>query len=285
MARPLRIELSGGLYHVTTRGDRREDIYFSDVDRDAWLELLGQVCERFNWHSHAYCLMSNHYHVVVETPEGNLAQGMRQLNGVYTQYVNRTYKRVGHVFQGRYKSILVEKDCYLLELARYVVLNPLRAGMVKEVGEWPWSSYLAMTGAAPAQRWLETDWLLGQFDSQHQRAQAMYMDFVRAGVGLPSIWDALQRQIYLGSEGFVARMQSTISTGQSLDEIPRMQRRPIAKPLTNYLADYAHDPQLGMAMAYLAGDYAMKQVADAFGVHYTTVSRAVKAYEAKKMVM
>lgn len=285
MARPLRIELSGGLYHVTARGDRREDIYFSDVDRDAWLELLGQVCERFNWRCHAYCLMSNHYHVVVETPEGNLAQGMRQINGVYTQYVNRTYKRVGHVFQGRYKSILVEKDSYLLELARYVVLNPLRAGMVKEVGEWPWSSYLAMTGAAPAQRWLETDWLLGQFDSQHQRAQAMYMDFVRAGVGLPSIWDSLQRQIYLGSEGFVARMQSTISTEQSLDEIPRMQRRPIAKPLTDYLADYAHDPQLGMAMAYLTGDYAMKQVADAFGVHYTTVSRAVKAYEAKKMVM
>lgn len=282
MARPLRIELSGGLYHVTARGDRREDIYFSDADPQAWLELLGQVCDRFNWRCHAYCLMSNHYHVVVETPEGNLAQGMRQLNGVYTQYVNRTYKRVGHVFQGRYKSILVEKDSYLLELARYVVLNPLRAGMVKEVGEWPWSSYSAMIGTAPTPRWLETDWLLGQFNPQRRRAQAMYVDFVRAGVDLPSIWDALQRQIYLGSEAFVARMQSTISTEQSLDEIPRMQRRPIAKPLTDYLTKYADKPQLGMAMAYLAGDYAMKQIADAFGVHYTTVSRAVKAYETKK---
>lgn len=117
MARPLRIELSGGLHHITSRGDRREDIYFSDIDREAWLALLGQVCARFNGVCQAYCLMSNHYHLVIETPEGNLARGMRQLNGVYTQMVNRTHGRVGHVFQGRYQAILVEKDSYLLALA------------------------------------------------------------------------------------------------------------------------------------------------------------------------
>ncbi|MEI6336557.1 MAG: transposase, partial [Methylococcaceae bacterium] len=131
MTRPLRIELSGGIYHVTSRGNRQDDIYFSDDDRKVWLNLLGQVCQRFNWYIHAYCQMTNHFHIVVETPEGNLAQGMRQLNGVYTQYINRTHGSVGHLFQGRYKAILVEKDNYLLELARYVVLNPLRAGMVK----------------------------------------------------------------------------------------------------------------------------------------------------------
>jgi REP element-mobilizing transposase RayT len=109
MARPLRIELSGGLYHVTSRGDGRDDIYFFDADRRAWLELFGRVCERFNWVCHAYCQMTNHYHLVVETPEANLAQGMRQLNGVYTQYVNRAHGRFGHVFQGRYKAIRVEK--------------------------------------------------------------------------------------------------------------------------------------------------------------------------------
>ena len=97
MSRPLRIELAGGLYHVTSRGDRREDIFYSDADRQVWLEILGQVCVRFNWVCHAWCQMSNHYHIVVETIEGNLSQGMRQLNGVYTQYINRTYKRVGHV--------------------------------------------------------------------------------------------------------------------------------------------------------------------------------------------
>lgn len=281
MARPLRIELSGGLYHVTSRGDRREDIYFSDADREAWLELFDQVCARFNWICHAYCLMTNHYHLVVETPEGNLAQGMRQLNGVYTQTVNRTHGRVGHVFQGRYKAVLVEKDSYLLELARYVVLNPVRAGMVNDVGDWPWSSYPAMIGQAPSPAWLQTDWILGQFGQQRNRAQAAYMDFVQAGVGLPSVWDNLQGQIYLGSEAFIARMQSSLSTAQPLDEIPRMQRRPLARPLMQYRSEYADDPPTGMALAYLTGDYAMKAIADAFGVHYTTVSRAVKAYESK----
>ncbi|MBF0134472.1 MAG: transposase [Magnetococcales bacterium] len=163
MARPLRIELSGGLYHVTSRGDRREDIYFSEDDRHTWLEVFGQVCERFNWACHAYCQMTNHYHIVVETPEGNLSQGMRQLNGVYTQSINRTYGRVGHVFQGRFKGILVEKDAYLLDLSRYVVLNPVRAGMVANSRDWPWSSHRAMLGEEAVPKWLETDWVLGQF--------------------------------------------------------------------------------------------------------------------------
>ncbi len=278
MARPLRIELSGGLYHVTARGDRREDIYFNTADRQAWLTLLGQVCERFNWMCHAYCLMTNHYHLVVETPEGNLAQGMRQINGVYTQYVNRTHRRVGHVFQGRYQAILVEKDSYLLELARYVVLNPVRAHTVKDTAEWPWSSYRAMIGQASSPPWLNTDWILGQFGSEWQQAITRYIDFVRAGVGLPTLWEKLQNQIYLGSEQFVQRMQREIESLQALQEVPRAQRRPVAKPLDHYVR-HASDPFLGMALAYLSGDYTMKAIADHFGVHYTTVSRAVKAYE------
>ncbi|WP_434111552.1 transposase [Methylocaldum sp. GT1TLB] len=228
MARPLRIELSGGLHHITSRGDRREDIYFSDIDREAWLALLGQVCARFNGVCHAYCLMSNHDHLVIETPEGSLARGMRQLNGVYTQMVNRTHGRVGHVFQGRYQAILVEKDSYLLALARYVVLNPVRAGIVGDVGDWPWSSYAAMVGLAPSPAWLQTHWLLGQFGRQRKRAIAGHIDFVRAGVGLPSIWDHLQGQIYLGSPESIERMQSGLAPDQPLDEIPRMQRRPLA---------------------------------------------------------
>ena len=131
MSRPLRLEIAGGLYHVTSRGDRREDIYHDDTDRLTWLAILAQTCERFNWQIHAWCQMNNHYHLIVETVEGNLSAGMRQLNGVYTQTVNRRHHRSGHVFQGRYKGILVERDSYLLELSRYVVLNPVRAGMVK----------------------------------------------------------------------------------------------------------------------------------------------------------
>ena len=118
MARPLRIKLAGALYHVTSRGDRREDIFIDDSDRRQWLEILKSVCECFNWVCHAYCLMDNHYNIVVEIVEGILSKGMRQLNGVYTQLFNRTHKRVCHVYQGRYKASLADKDHYLLELSR-----------------------------------------------------------------------------------------------------------------------------------------------------------------------
>jgi putative transposase len=187
MARPLRIELAGGLYHITSRGDRREDIYLDDGDRFLWLDILAQTCRRFNWVCHAWCQMTNHYHLVMETVEGNLSEGMRHFNGVYTQAVNRKHRRVGHVFQGRYKAILVEKDSYLLELSRYVVLNPVRARMVSEPGDWPWSSYRSMTGQADSPEWLQTDALLAQFGKQRDDAVLRYIDFVRAGVGLPSI--------------------------------------------------------------------------------------------------
>ncbi|MEF8793266.1 MAG: transposase [Thiohalorhabdus sp.] len=140
MARPIPIEFSGALYHVTARGDRREAIYEDDDDREAFLETLGQVVADFNWLCHAYGLMTNDYPLVIETPDANLSKGMRQLNGVFTQYSNRRHGRTGHLFQGRYKAILVDGDSYLLELARYVVLNPVRAGMVRNPGDWPWSN-------------------------------------------------------------------------------------------------------------------------------------------------
>jgi len=283
MARPLRLELPGGLYHVSARGDGREDIYSGKADREAWLALFGRVCARFNWVCHAYCQMTNHYHLVIETPEGNLSQGMRQLNGVYTQYINRTHQRVGHVFQGRYQAILVEQDPYLLELARYVVLNPVRARMVKEAGNWPWSSYRAMTGEAPAPQWLQTDWILGQFAAQRARAIAKYREFVRAGVGGPRLWEGnLRNQIYLGSEAFVGRMQKRIEPAKNLQEIPRAQRRAPGKPLTDYARGHKSDPHRAMALAYLSGDYSMQAIARHFGVHYATVSRAVRNHEQRE---
>jgi len=281
MARPLKIELAGDLYHVTSRGDRQEDIYLDDRDRRQWLILLGQVCEQFNWNCQAYCQMSNHYHLVIETVEGNLSQGMRQLNGVYTQYFNRRHRRAGHVYQGRYKGILIERDSYLLELSRYVILNPVRAGMVKHAGAWPWSSYRAMIGQTNAPPWLQTDWLLGQFSKQRKRAIDKYKDFVREGIGLPGIWSELNQQIYLGSEVFIKTMQKTISKQDDLSEIPRAQRRPLVQPLNDYRTAYA-GPKEGMARAYLTGDYTMKEIAGALDVHYATVSRAVKWLEPQK---
>lgn len=277
MARPLRIEFPGGLYHVTSRGDRRENIYLDDADRINWLTLFAHVCKRFNWVCHAYCLMDNHYHIVVETVEGNLSRGMRQLNGVYTQTFNRSHNRIGHVYQGRYKAILVEKDSYLLELSRYVVLNPVRAGIVKNIDQWTWSSYPVMTGESSCPEWLQTDWLLGQFGKQRKRAIAAYMDFVRAGVGLPSIWENLCGQIYLGKEAFVKEMRQHVQSDLNISEIPRAQRRAQARPLSYYST--FGDRNEGIAAAYQTGDYTMKAIADEFGVHYATVSRIVKKVE------
>ena len=160
MARPIRLEFAGALYHVTSRGDRREAIYEDDADRERFLAVLADVVRDFNWVCHAYCLMSNHYHLLIETPDANLSKGMRQLNGVYTQASNRRHGREGHLFQGRFKAILVDADSYLLEVARYVVLNPVRARMVRDPAKWPWSSYRAMIGAVEAPDWLATDGLL-----------------------------------------------------------------------------------------------------------------------------
>ncbi|TAL85647.1 MAG: hypothetical protein EPN74_07300 [Rhodanobacter sp.] len=137
MARPVRLEFGGALYHVTARGDRREAIYEDEVDRERFLDVLGQVVGQFNWCCHAYCLMSNHYHLVIATPDGNLSKGMRQLNGLFTQWSNRRHRRTGHLFQGRYKALLVDVDSYLLELTGYVVLNPVRAHMVRVSGVRP----------------------------------------------------------------------------------------------------------------------------------------------------
>jgi putative transposase len=281
MSRPLRIEYAGAIYHITSRGDRREAIYLDDGDRQMWLDVLAQVCTRFNWRCYAWCMMDNHYHFIAETIEGNLSQGMRQLNGVYTQKVNRKHDRVGHVFQGRYKAVLVERNSYLMELSRYVVLNPVRAHMVNEVDEWPWSSYATMTGAQTPPAWLETDWLLGQFGKSRPMAINAYKDFVREGAGLPPIWGNLTQQMYLGSDGFVDEMQKKFnasSTHVDIQEVPRMQRCPAAMPLGWHEAQHEQRDS-GMVSAYRSGDYTMKEIADWFGVHYATVSRAVRKAE------
>ena len=278
MARPLRIEYAGALYHVTSRGDRREDIYLDDEDRQAWLEVISQVCERFNWRCHAWCLMDNHYHLVIETVEGNLSKGMRQLNGVYTQKCNRRYQLSGHLFQGRYKAILIDRESYLLEVCRYVVLNPVRAGMVKQAEEWRWSSYSAMIGRSPTPVWLEVDWLLASFGQRRPAAVKRYIEFIRAGAGLPSLWQGLLHPHYLGDQEFIDKLGELYSTeiDTNIKEVPRMQRRPLAQTLDYYSSHYTN-PKQGMVEAYSSGDYSMKQIADWFGVHYSTVSRAVNA--------
>ena len=216
MARPIRIEFSGALYHVTSRGDRREAIYEDDADRERFLTVFAEVVRDFNWVCHAYCLMSNHYHLLIETPDANLSKGMRQLNGVYTQASNRRHGRVGHLFQGRFKAILVDADTYLLEVARYVVLNPVRARMVRDPAKWPWSSYRAMIGDVESPDWLATDGLLAAFAKRRSDARRRYQQFVAEGKGVDSIWQNLTGQVFLGDDAFVA---SSLRHARASDDV------------------------------------------------------------------
>lgn len=203
MARPLRIEYAGALYHVTSRGDNKAEIYLDDSDRLQFLETMEAVCERFNWVLHSYCLMDNHYHLLIETPESNLSEGMRQLNGVYTQRFNRKHERVGHVFQGRFKSVIVQKESYLLELARYIVLNPVRARMVRSAKNWPWSSYLTTIDVVALQGGVNPNWILAGFAKRKTTAIDRFTLFVADGKGQPFPWESLRNQVFLESEDFV----------------------------------------------------------------------------------
>ena len=235
MSRPLRIEFSGALYHLTARGNARQDVFHDDEDRDGFLRLLGREIQQQHWRCYAYCLMSNHYHLLIETPEGRLVSGMRRLNGTYTQRFNRRHGRVGHLFQGRYKSIVVDADSYQLELCRYIVLNPVRAGMVREAGDWPWSSYRATVGQAAAPVWLAVDWLLGQFGGDEQRARTVYRRFVAAGTAAQSPWHALRGQMWLGSDSFRERMRELIKD-KPLAGVPREQAQP-ARPTAEQIIE------------------------------------------------
>jgi putative transposase len=281
MSRPLRIEWPGALYHVTARGDRREPIVEDDIDRECWVALLSETCDRFVWQVHAWCLMGNHYHLLLQTPRANLSQGMRHLNGVWSQRFNRRYGRVGHVFQGRFKAIFVEQQSYLLELARYIVLNPVRAGIVPLPEQWSWSSYRD-TMAAPQSNathaGLQSAWLLSQFSPRRSQAVARYIDFVRAGIGLPSVWDELKAQTFLGSNAFVAEVQARMADDSLLHDVPRLQKRPPKAPLAQWVnTQWPVDEAI--ARAFTSGHYRLREVADHFGVSPAKVSRTARAWQ------
>ena len=275
MSRPIRIEFPDALYHVTARGDRREDIFEDDPDRLMFLMTLEQVINQFNWTCYAWCLMDNHYHLLIQTPDGNLSKGMRQLNGVYTQASNRRHRRVGHLFQGRFKAILVDRDTYLLELARYIVLNPVRAGRVENPSDWAWSSYRACMGLEPASPWLAKEGLLAMFAKRRSLAQQRYEQFVSEGIKVNSPWANLKGQLFLGDEQFVTRMQAHIQTGKDDVQIPLAQRRPKPPPLAE-IAKQAPGRNAAIVAAHATGAYSYQQIADYFGIHFTTAGRIVR---------
>jgi putative transposase len=177
--RPLRLQFPGAIYNVGTRGVRRSKIYWDDRHYEIFERLLTAVVRRYGWLCHTHCLMPNHYHLLIETPQPNLSPGMQLLNGTYGQWFNRKHGLSGHVFERRFYANVVESNYHLLELARYIVLNPVRAGLCKHPGEWKWSSYRALAGDAPAPPFLTIDWLLEQFGRDRQSAERAYAMFVQ----------------------------------------------------------------------------------------------------------
>lgn len=283
MARALRIEYPDAVYHVTSRGNARNRIFADDQDRDNFLAVLGVVVKRYNWLCHAYCLMDNHYHLMIETPDANLSRGMRQLNGVYTQKYNWRHSKTGHIFQGRYKSILVEKENYLLELCRYVALNPVRAKMVEKPEEWKWSSYGATAGIKSVPDYLMVDWILGFFSSKKGEAHKRYRQYVREGIHQGSPWEELQAQVLLGKEGFIDKFKDLLSDKEQVKEIPRTQRYVRRPGLSKIFQEGETKSRRNRHIhtAHVKYGYTLKDIADHLSIHYTTVSKAMSGVEKK----
>jgi REP element-mobilizing transposase RayT len=283
MARPLRIEFPGAVYHVTSRGNAKQPIFIDDEDRGRFLEALSTVVERFEWLCHAYCLMKNHYHLLIETPNGNLSRGMRELNGVYTQRFNQRYRRVGHLFQGRYKAILVEKNNHLLSLCRYVVLNPVRIGLIKRPEQWKWSSYRATIGLVKKPTFLTDDWILSQFDARKGIAVKKYRRFVMEGIDKGSPWEALKGQIFYGTDEFIEQLSGLLDEKGNMKEVPKLQRY-VARPSLSELFKGKKGKERkakdkAIYAAYVRYGYTMKEISEHLGLHYATMSRAIKRVE------
>lgn len=246
MARPLRIEFAGAFYHITARGNERKDIFKSISDRDRFLSYLESATERYGAVVHAYCLMTNHYHLLLATPSGNLSQIMRHINGAYTTYFNTKRKRSGHLFQGRYRGILVEADEYAKELSRYIHLNPVRAGIVREPDEYRWSSYRSYIGKEKPAGWLAGDLVLGYFGRKISEAQRRYRDFVEAALGQDhgNPLSEVAGSAILGSAGFVERVRETYLKGKKPErDVPSL--RALAVGISSQQIERAVDRELG----------------------------------------
>ncbi len=284
MARPLRLEFPGAVYHITARGNERRPVFRDDEDRRLFLSMVERTVARWRWVVHGYCLMGNHYHLVIETPEANLSRGMRQLNGEYTQAFNRRHRRVGHLFQGRFKALVVEKESHLLEVSRYVVLNPVKArGMqVRGPEDWPWSSYRATAGDEAPPAWLTVSWILSRFGKEVGRARTGYRCFVKEGMSRKA---ALEERsgLWVGSEGFGERLQHLALDKEQVREHPRRQRRPNRPDLAKYLPlDSCEDRAArneAICQAYSEGRFTQREIGDYLGLHYVTISCIVRAKE------
>jgi REP element-mobilizing transposase RayT len=263
---------AGALYHVVARGNAKMAIYCDDVDRSRFLTLLESVVKSYQVECHAYCLMSNHYHAVLRTLTANLSAAMQYLNSVYAQQWNRRYGRVGHVFQGRFKAQLIQRDAHFLEACRYVVLNPVRAGLVGNAGDWVWSSYAATAGLIPAPTWLTTDLILGASPAAEYRA---YRSFIAAGISESEVARALHSDLpIVGTDTFVAGLRDAIEQAHPTEVVRRF--RTLGRPTLDSLFANVRDKRtrnLRILEARERFHYRVSEIAQHLSLHYGTVSR------------
>lgn len=248
MSRPLRIEYPGACYHIINRGLERRRIFKSSKDYQYFLFLLYQMYLKYNLAVHSYCLMPNHYHLFVETPNGQLAQIMRQIDGIYTQVFNKRHNRIGPLMQGRYKSVLVDRENYSLELSRYIHLNPVRAKITDKPEKYQWSSYPAFVNEEEAPGFLNTQWLLSQFDNTNKKAIKSFRHFTLQGI--TDAWTP-EKEAYkgliLGGSEFVLRIQDTFLKGKNDREIPnlsKVKKQLSVEDLQRYLVKLTLDEKL-----------------------------------------
>jgi len=279
MARPMRIEYPGALYHVMSRGNARSAIFLNDEDRKLFLEILRNVIERYGWKCYTYCLMNNHYHLLIETPGANLSIGMRQLNGVYTQACNRAHRLTGHIFQGRFKAHVVDKQNYLLMLSAYIALNPVRVKLARKAEDWIWSSYRAIIGVDQVPGWLEAHYIREQFGSTMKKAKKNYERFVAEQLNRSTPWNEVTGQVLLGDDDFIAAMGEKIADRSGEAEIPREQRyfnRPELKDLFSNIVTM-DERNKKIIETYFKYGYRQAEIAKHTGLHYSTISRLISA--------
>lgn len=225
MSRPLRLEFAGALYHVSARGNAGQPIFLKDGDREQFLLLLGREIAQTRWVCQGYCLLESEYRLLVRTPEANLGRGIGRLNAVYSQWFNRQHGRTGHLFQGRYKAVVVESETYLLPLLRDLAWAPARAGLCKRPGQWTWSSHRAIGKDRDPPPWLEVAPVLEAFAGAEEGPRKRYRLFVSEGKDASSPLDEIQAQMYLGGEAFLREMASRVQ-GLPADQVPRAMLHP-----------------------------------------------------------